>query len=151
MNAFNSAFSLTKGAFNSSFKSSGGASGTKEITVYTALDGPNYLVDDGERSYNYRYLAINKTLTSRYVFYFVDTGTGSGSPPSFDNITAYIPIDAAAPLSASVIAGLLQAEAAIVGFNASVLNANVTFTASENGNMPNAEADIGGLTITQGS
>lgn len=127
------------------------ASGAYEVTVYTAEDGPSYALDDGENPYAYLYLDINKTLTNRYVFYFVDSTSGGGSYPAIDGITAFIPIDAASPLSASVIAGLLKDAAVTAGFNASVSGANVTFTASETGNMPNASAQVGNLSITNGS
>ena len=126
-------------------------SGTYEVTVYTAEDGPSYALDDGENPYEYRYLEINKTLTNRYVFYFVDSTSGGGSSPTVDGITAFIPVEASAPLAASVIAGLLKDAAVTTGFNASVSGANVTFTASETGNMPNASAQIGNLSITNGS
>lgn len=137
----------------SAFRSGGASatSGTYEVTVYTAEDGPSYALDDGENPYEYRYLDINKTLTNRYVFYFVDSTSGGGSSPTVDGITAFIPVEASAPLSASVIAGLLKDAAVTAGFNASVSGANVTFTASETGNMPNASAQIGNLSITNGS
>lgn len=141
---------ITLSNFVSAFRSVA-AAGTYEVTAYTAEDGPSYALDDGENPYEYRYLDINKTLTNRYVFYFVDSTSGGGSSPAVDGITAFIPVEASAPLSASVIAGLLKDAAVTAGFNASVSGANVTFTASETGNMPNASAQIGNLSITNGS
>lgn len=120
--------------------------GTYEVTVYTALDGPSYYIFDGERTHEYYYLKVNKTASLRYGFYFNDSNNGGTNPDA--GLTAQIIIDAYPELTASQIATNLYNAALTAGFNVSILGTTVTFTASQIGNLLDAE---GATTITNGS
>jgi len=120
--------------------------GTYEITSYTAGDGPAYYLYDGERTHEYYYLKVNKTASLRYGFYFNDSNNGGTNPDA--GLTAQIIIDAYPELTASQIATNLYTAALAAGFNVSLAGTVVTFTASEIGNMPNAD---GGIVITNGT
>lgn len=119
------------------------------MTVYTALDGPSYYLYDGERTHEYYYLKVNKTASLRYGFYFNDSNNGGTNPDA--GLTAQIIIDAYPELTASQIATNLYNAALSVGFNVSISGATVTFTASQTGNLLDAEATQGNMTITNGS
>ena len=123
--------------------------GTYEVTIYTAFDGPSYYLDDGEHTHEYYYLKVNKTASSRYGFYFYDSS--AGTPGSSAGLTEQIIVSAYPELTSSQIATNLYNAALTAGFNVSISGAVVTFTASETGNLLDAEYTQGNMTITNGS
>ena len=137
---------MPKNAFISAFR--GGASGTNEISVYTAIEGSSYDNEGGEQAF----LIVSKSTSVRYAFIFEGRDSfppTTGLAGQVYTATASVPTDGRTDTEVAIN---LYNEAVAAGYNVSRSGAVVTFTASVTGNMLDAVNTTGGsLIITQGS
>jgi len=146
MNAFNSAFSLTKGAFTSAFGPSAAVAGTFEVTVQ--LFGPGTDYDSGGGGATY--LAVSKTNTIRWMFVLAVVASGYEFPDYTDYTNYAVVTITSAMTDVQVAIAVYNAATTLAGFNVTRDGATLTFTASQTGDLTDS-VGFPTPTITQGS